>query len=56
MISSTKKKSIRKVRRIIFWIILILLGFIMLYGFYREMKNEEEFQKHKENEQTHPVE
>jgi hypothetical protein len=38
----------------VIWImIIILLGALMLWGFYTEYEAEREFQQHKEKEQNH---
>lgn len=58
MSSSDNKRSIPKRSKLskkdIFWIIiLILIGLIVLWGFLKEYKDDEAFQKHLKNEQNH---
>jgi hypothetical protein len=49
MASIDKKQNLKA---IIWLIIIILLGFFMLWGLYHELKTDREFQKHKEQEEN----
>jgi uncharacterized protein YpmS len=55
--SSSGKKPIRRkweLSTIIWLILIILFAIIMLWAFFKEAKDEEEFQKHKESEHNLP--
>jgi hypothetical protein len=52
-----KKPSLEKWRiRMVLWIIFfVLLGIFILYVFFKESKEEEDYQKHINAEHHHPV-